>query len=127
MSVSDIDVKHAAGAPLSIGALSHDTGVSPRSLRYYEQQGLLTSARTAAGHRRYAADAPTLVALIQRLFAAGFSSAQIRPILPSMMQPGVGDGSSIDALRRHRERLQEDIRAQLDLVDILDEVIEHHG
>ncbi|TBL33964.1 MerR family DNA-binding transcriptional regulator [Verrucosispora sp. NA02020] len=37
---------------MKIGELSRLTGVSPRLLRYYEEQGLLTSYRIGAGHRR---------------------------------------------------------------------------
>lgn len=38
---------------MRIGELSKYTGVSPRSLRYYEEQGLLTSSRSDAGQRHY--------------------------------------------------------------------------
>ena len=36
-----------------IGELSARSGVSPRSLRYYEQQGLLASTRGDNGYRHY--------------------------------------------------------------------------
>ncbi|WP_282704199.1 MerR family DNA-binding transcriptional regulator, partial [Streptomyces sp. CC219B] len=39
-----------------IGELSKRTGVSPRSLRYYEEQGPLTSSRSNAG-KRHCSDA----------------------------------------------------------------------
>ncbi|MFB6640979.1 MerR family DNA-binding transcriptional regulator [Streptomyces chartreusis] len=38
---------------MKIGELSSRTGVSVRLLRYYEEQGLLLSQRTAGGHRSY--------------------------------------------------------------------------
>jgi DNA-binding transcriptional MerR regulator len=38
---------------MRIGELSQRTGVSPRSLRYCEEQGLLTSSRSEAGQRHY--------------------------------------------------------------------------
>ncbi|WP_199550512.1 MerR family DNA-binding transcriptional regulator, partial [Streptomyces sp. N35] len=43
---------------MKIGQLSAETGVSVRLLRYYEEQGLLASARTPGGHRGYGAGAP---------------------------------------------------------------------
>lgn len=36
---------------MRIGALARAVGTTTRTLRYYEQEGLLTSARTAAGYR----------------------------------------------------------------------------
>ncbi|MFI5897699.1 MerR family DNA-binding transcriptional regulator [Actinoplanes sp. NPDC051513] len=38
---------------MRIGDLSAATGASTRSLRYYEEQGLLTSTRTPGGQRVY--------------------------------------------------------------------------
>lgn len=43
MSVSAMHVSSAPERLLSIGDLASLTGVSPRSLRYYEEQGLLTA------------------------------------------------------------------------------------
>lgn len=110
---------------LSIGELSSRTCVSPRSLRYYEQQGLLTPQRTAAGHRRFDAEAVDRVLLVQRLFAAGLSSTEIAPVLPVLL--GTGDtAGSLAALRTHRERLAREIARLHDTAEILDEVLEEH-
>lgn len=38
---------------LSVGESTARTGLSARTLRRYETQGRLTSARTPGGHRRY--------------------------------------------------------------------------
>lgn len=38
---------------LTIGELAKRSGVATSALRYYEERGLIESARTAAGHRRY--------------------------------------------------------------------------
>ena len=112
---------------LSIGELSARTGVSHRSLRYYEEQGLLPAQRTAAGHRRYSAGAVDQVLLIQRLFAAGLTSAEIQPLLPGLVGAEDRTDALVEVLREHRRRLQEQIDQQLDTIDILDEVIEYHG
>lgn len=112
---------------LSIGDLSSLTGVSPRSLRYHEEQGLLTAGRTPAGHRRYSRADVDRVALVQRLFAAGLSSTEIRPVLPGMVTEEDRTTDLVSSLREHRDRLQLEITRQLDTIDILDEVIEFHG
>ena len=67
---------------MRIGDLSAATGASTRSLRYYEEQGLLTSTRTPGGQRVYPAGAVERVSLIQSLLAAGLNSATIHDVLP---------------------------------------------
>ncbi|KAA6214392.1 MerR family transcriptional regulator [Streptomyces albofaciens JCM 4342] len=71
-----------AKGSLRIGELAERTGVSPRSLRYYEQQGLLRADRDANGYRRYGPDAPTTVGRIRELLATGLSTDAIRELLP---------------------------------------------
>jgi DNA-binding transcriptional MerR regulator len=121
-----MDVSSDPGTLLSIGDLSSHTGVSPRSLRYYEEQGLLSARRTPAGHRRYDPSSVDRVALVQRLFAAGLTSSEIRPVLPGMIAEEHRGEDLVTALRAHRARLQQEIAQQLDTLDILDEVIEYH-
>jgi DNA-binding transcriptional MerR regulator len=70
-----------------IGELSEATGVSTRSLRYYEEQGLLRSRRRANSYREYSAEAVEQVAFIQDLLSAGLSSQLIRDSLPPVGQP----------------------------------------
>ena len=57
-------------------------------LRYYEEQGLLTSLRVGRGHRRYADDASVVVGHIRALLAAGLSTSVIREMLPCVEGPG---------------------------------------
>ena len=72
---------------MRIGELARRTGVSERSLRYYEQQGLLVSDRTPGGHRDYPDRAVDRVILIQELLAAGLHSKKIAQLLPCMREP----------------------------------------
>ncbi|WP_197466710.1 MerR family transcriptional regulator [Tsukamurella pseudospumae] len=65
-----------------IGELSEVTGASARSLRYYEEKGLLTSRRTPAGYRVYDDGAPLQVRRIRGLLDAGFDTDSIGVILP---------------------------------------------
>ncbi|MGK5672688.1 MerR family transcriptional regulator [Micromonospora sp. URMC 106] len=73
---------------MRIGDLARETGVNPRLLRYYEEQGLLASHRAAGGHRRYAEDAVTTVRHIRALLAAGLPTSVIREVLPCVEGPG---------------------------------------
>lgn len=65
-----------------IGELSARTGASARSLRYYEQQGLLAPRRTSAGYRAYHDDDVRRVRQIRALLAAGFGSGSVAALLP---------------------------------------------
>lgn len=69
---------------MRIGELAAAAGVSPRSLRYYEEQGLIQSRRSPGGWRDF--DVPTVerVILIQHLLAAGLGSATIGELLPCL-------------------------------------------
>jgi len=73
-----------------IGELSRATGASPRSLRYYEAQGLLRPHRDdgGRGHRRYDEEAVETVRAIQALLAAAVPTAVIYDLLPCAQGPG---------------------------------------
>lgn len=72
---------------MRIGELSAQTEVSRRLLRYYEEQGLISAARTVNGYRDYSPDALTVVRQIRALLDAGLSTAVIRDILPCAYGP----------------------------------------
>jgi MerR family redox-sensitive transcriptional activator SoxR len=59
---------------LTIGELSARSGVAPSALRFYEERGLISSERTAAGHRRYARAVARRVAFIVFAQRAGLMS-----------------------------------------------------
>ncbi|KYH45352.1 MerR family transcriptional regulator [Branchiibius sp. NY16-3462-2] len=73
---------------MRIGELARTTGASVRSLRYYEEQGLLTAERSHGGtHRVYDKDAVDRVRLLRQLYSAGLSSAVIASLLPCVDAP----------------------------------------
>jgi DNA-binding transcriptional MerR regulator len=107
---------------LKIGELSRLTGVSSRSLRYYEEQNLLSTTRSSGGTRHYHADVPERVLLIQELFAAGLSSAKILPLLPEVHSPTTTpDG--IAQLLEERNEVDRLARELLEARDRLDDLI----
>lgn len=109
---------------MRIGELSARTGVSVRSLRYYEEQGLITSTRSASRQRHYTEDAVERVALIQRLFTAGLSSRTITELLPCVDRPSSETSySSMERMTRERDRLTEHIDELVRTRDALDDLI----
>lgn len=67
---------------MRIGELARRTGVSVRSLRYYESQGLLAATRNSGGQREYPEQAVDRVIRIQEMFAAGLHSRTLAELLP---------------------------------------------
>jgi DNA-binding transcriptional MerR regulator len=65
----------------AIGEVQHATGLSARTLRYYEELGLLPGIRRRAGGRRvYGPDEVERLRFIQRLKALGLSLAEIKEL-----------------------------------------------
>ncbi|MFC4563416.1 MerR family transcriptional regulator [Nocardiopsis mangrovi] len=73
---------------MRIGELAERTGVSVRSLRYYEKQGMLSSQRSASGQRHYDEHGVSRVLLIRQFFSAGMNSKTIAALLPHVKDPG---------------------------------------
>ena len=80
---------------ISITEVCRRTGLSSRTLRFYEARGLLPADRTAAGQRCYGAAELARLHNITALKRAGFSLARIGALLDS----GQPDGAGLDLAR----------------------------
>lgn len=114
---------------MRIGELARRTGVSERSLRYYEQQGLLAADRTPGGQRDFPEKAVDRVIRIQELFAAGLHSKKIAQLLPCMRDADGGPSEIatpqlVAELVAERDRIERTIADLNNSRDVLDEVIE---
>ena len=79
-------------------------GISQKALRLYEQRGLVSPVRTAAGWRTYGPAEMARAAEIAALRALGLSLAQVARVLK-------GDPQGLaPALAAHQKRLEEEIR-----------------
>lgn len=107
---------------MRIGEVAAATGVSTRALRYYEEQQLLSSVRSAGGQRHYPAAVVERVRLIQSLYAAGLSSKVIAGILPCV-NTGFATPEMMTLLTAERERLNTQLRELSRTRDRLDEII----
>jgi DNA-binding transcriptional MerR regulator len=67
---------------MRISELSEATGASARSLRYYEQQGLISARRLTNGYREFDVGAAETVRRIRALLDLGLPTGTIRDILP---------------------------------------------
>lgn len=97
---------------LTIGELADRTGASIRSLRHYEQNGLLPAQRTAAGHRRFPADAVETVRRIRVLLYGGLPLTIVAKIMPCFTNEGAGlDICVAGYLHDHLDTVEERIGA----------------
>nr|WP_228537534.1 MerR family transcriptional regulator [Nocardia sp. XZ_19_231] len=104
--------------------MAEQAGVSVRSLRYYEEQGLLYSTRSPSGQRTYVEGAVERVRLLQRLYAAGLPSRTIAELLPCVDSPSAEQTDETWArLLEERDRLDAHIVELLAARDALDAVV----
>ncbi|MEU4238532.1 MerR family transcriptional regulator [Actinoplanes sp. NPDC026619] len=111
---------------MRIGDLSAATGASARSLRYYEEQGLLASARTGGGQRVYPADAVERVTLIQSLLAAGLNSVTIADVLPCISDSSLRTPWLSSRLTAELTRVESQIESLNRTRDILAGLVEEY-
>ena len=69
---------------LTIGAVAERTGVAHSALRYYENEGLISSTRTAGNQRRYHRDVLRRVSFIRVAQKVGLSLEEIHEALASL-------------------------------------------
>lgn len=114
---------------MRIGELAERTGVSIRSLRYYEEQGLIRPARTPSGYRVFADTDVERVARIQLLYSAGMRSSCISDVLGCVL----GDGSEaydepapdlVAGLIPVRERIVRQITELGESLTVLDRILD---
>ncbi|MFJ6746977.1 MULTISPECIES: MerR family transcriptional regulator [unclassified Streptomyces] len=79
---------------MRIGDAATAAGMTPRALRYYEQQGLVTARRTPSGHRVYDAEDVRRLRAVRELRDAGLTVGDVREfahLLRTMPSNGVPD------------------------------------
>jgi len=107
----------------SIGEVCAQLGVSARTVRYYEELGLLPGVRRRAGGRRvYGADEVERLGFIQRLKALGLSLAEIRELNAVYAIAG-STGQMLGRLDALLARHQSDLDARIEaLTGLRDEI-----
>ena len=96
---------------MRIGELAAAAGTTTKTLRFYEEQGLLPQApRTPAGYRDYGPNTASRIAFIHRGQAAGLTLAQVRQILDIRDDGQAPCGHVQDLLDSRLADLDEQIR-----------------
>jgi DNA-binding transcriptional MerR regulator len=109
---------------MRIGELARRGGVSIRSLRYYEEQGLIVSQRSPRGQRHFREEAVERVLFLQRLYSAGLSSRTILELLPCVDTPSFDNSEvALERMAQEREKLSSHITELINTRDALDETM----
>ena len=81
---------------MNIGTAARQSGLPPKTIRYYEDIGLLTADRAANGYRDYSTEDVHRLRFVQRSRSLGFSIEECRLLL---------------SLYTDRERASADVKA----------------
>jgi DNA-binding transcriptional MerR regulator len=91
-----------------IGELAQRAGVTTRTIRYYEELGILSAPRRPqARHRRYSENDLVHLKRVAQLKAYGLTLGEIREIFDLSRQDPSGEKSRLRLLSRYREKLRE--------------------
>jgi DNA-binding transcriptional MerR regulator len=90
-----------------IGELGRRAGVSPRTLRHYEELGLLASRRRSNGYRDYDERDLALVTEIRSLVDLGFALEETRPFVECLRAGHPTGASCPDSRAVQRRKLAE--------------------
>lgn len=84
-----------------IGDIARELGLSQRTIRYYEELGIIKPPRTVGGFRTYSEQNVEILRMVVRFKELGVPLEDIR----AMIAPGAGQSLGVDAVRRLREGL----------------------
>ncbi|UJF32266.1 MerR family transcriptional regulator [Paenibacillus hexagrammi] len=101
---------------MRISELSKLTGASIRSLRYYEQKGLIATVRQDNGYRVFNQMAVERVKTIQFYLSLGFSTEQIEGFLNCVMKHQ--ESQCDDLLPLYTEKLR-DVEKQMETLKLI--------
>jgi MerR family transcriptional regulator, copper efflux regulator len=108
---------------MNIKQAAEAAGLPPKTIRYYEQIGLIRPARSANGYRDFTATDVHNLAFIARARALGFSIEDCRALLALY---GDQDRASADVkaiAQRHLDEIEDKIRQLAEMRDTLAELV----
>lgn len=109
---------------MTVGQLAEQTGVSAKTLRYYEELGLLVPDRTPSGWRNYDQSSVVVLQLTAVGKKLGLGLAEIKRFVGLFRDAGMANQTLAAALEPHRRRLDEEIAALQQARGLLDSLAE---
>lgn len=113
--------EQATQASLTVRDLAAAAGIAASAVRFYDDNGLLASVRTAGNQRRFYPIDACLVKIIRVAQRAGLSVAEIRALMAHLPRQR-GDVTVAD-FGRLRAQLEADVRERIAaLTNVLDDL-----
>lgn len=88
---------------MRIGEAAAAAGLTPRALRYYEQEGLLGTGRTPSGHREYGPGELRRLRIVRELLDAGLTIGDVRAFAHVLDGRHLDDGTHPDGFGARSE------------------------
>ena len=110
-------------ATYKIGEVADRLATSIRTIRYYEEEGLLEPVRTPRGTRMYSANHIARLNVILRLAGLGFSLEAIRKIAEIRENSNSGDASSF-LVEQHLDEVQQLLDKQINALQNIKQEIQ---
>ena len=113
---------------MNIGEVAERTGMPAKTIRYYEEIGLVTPRRGENGYRSFGAKEVHKLAFLGRARSLGFSIAECRTLLALYEDRARSSGDVKRVAVDHLRRIDEKIRELQGMRGLLAQLVENcHG
>ncbi len=96
--------------PLGVAEAARLLGLSPHTLRYYEQEGLIHPARNASGYREYSAADLRRFIFLTRMRVSGMTMADLRHYVALADEGPATEPERREMMLAHRDRIRQQLR-----------------
>lgn len=119
----------AVTTTIGIAELSHRTGLSKDTLRWYEREGVIPIVeRDASGYRAYDEATARIIELVVRLRRTGMSVQDSRSFAAMVGEGASSHGRRMALLEQHREHVVADLaRVKEDLTAVENKISHYAG
>jgi len=111
---------------MNISQAAKATGLSSKTIRYYEQQGIIPAPHRAAnGYRSYSESQLEMLSFIKRARGMGFSLEQSRELLLLSRDPSRTSAEVKQKAERHIDQIDQQIEQLKQMRAVLNAAVEH--
>jgi DNA-binding transcriptional MerR regulator len=107
--LDDATIEESA-TPRSIAEAAEIVGLSPPTLRYYEQEGLVRPARNVSGYREYSAPDLRRLIFLTRMRLSGMTMRDLKRYIELVEQGDVSIAERRQIMHEQRDRIKRQLR-----------------